>query len=119
MGLDLRILPQYAIGADFSHDILECDGDTEMFDFIKNVEKRNGRKVPRNGINSFSGTGEDGEHCYGQTIQTAYGEDMISVQAGELSDALIDYQSESWRNRAVISFIKELPKELEVFLYWH
>lgn len=118
MGMDLRLLPQYGQNVDFSHDILECDRDDKMFDIIRNAEKQNGRLVPRNGIYSFSST--DGNNtCYGKTIKTSYGEEMNSVQVRELQKVLMDFKTDSWRNKAIIAFLNELPDELEIWLYWH
>jgi hypothetical protein len=119
MGVDLRLLPQYSQNADFAHDILECDRDYYMFDIISEAEKQNGRQVPRNGINTFTARGKNDEMCYGKTIETPYGGEMNSVQARKLKKVLANYKTNSWRNKAVIAFLNEIPDELEIWLYWH
>jgi hypothetical protein len=119
MGMDLRLLPQYSQNADFAHDILECDRDYDMFDIVSEVEKQNGRQVLKNGISTFTARGKDDEVCYGKTVETPYGDEMNSVQVRKLKKVLADYKTESWRNKAVIAFLNEMPDELEIWLYWH
>ena len=119
MGMALRLLPQYSKNADFAHDILECDPDYDMFGIISEAEKQNGRQVPRNGINSFSGRLANNKLGYGKTIETPYGDEMNSVQAKKLKEVLTTYNPKGWRNKAIIAFLNELPDELEVWLYWY
>jgi len=118
MSVDLRLLPQYDKNADFSHDVLSCDRDYEMFELIRELEKSNGRQVKKGGINTF--VAFNGENChYGKTEDTAYGLVMIGVQVKKLKEVLSEYVSESWKNKAIIAFINELPDDLEIWLYWH
>jgi len=114
MGLDLRILPQHSQNADFSHDVIDLCRDYDLFDLIQGVEIKKGRKVPRKGINSFSGKNDASpDHIYGTTIETPYGETMKGVLAGELKESVRGYKAEGWKNRAFIAFLNEMPDELK------
>lgn len=115
MGIDLRILPKYSENADFAHDVIELDRDYEFFDIIQNLEKTNGREVGRNGITSWVGDGE----AYGKTHETPYGDAIKGVQAKKLKKAISTYKVDSWRNKAFIAWLGEVPDELEIYLYWH
>ena len=119
MGVDLKLLPQYSQTADFSHDMIECGRDRKMFDIIGKLELENGREIPRKGISTFNARNKDGETCYGTTFTTPYGDTIKGVQAHKLKEALAEYKPDYWRNKAVISFLNELPDDLEVWLYWH
>lgn len=119
MGMDLRILPQYSQNADFAHDTIECARDYDLFSIIEKVEKENGREIPRKGITTFVARGKDDESCYGKTFETPYGDVIKGVQNKKLKKALANYKPEHWRNKAVISFLNELPDDLEIWLYWH
>jgi len=120
MGLDLRVLPQYGQNANFSHDIIDLHRDSGLFELINKLEKEKGRTVLRQGIQSFSGYSDNHEgYCYGKTIETPYGDIIKGVLANELKEVLIDYKTKSWKNKAFIAFLNELPNELEIWLYWH
>ena len=119
MGMDLNILPQYGENADFAHDIISLDRDYDLFDIIQGVEAENGRDVPRNGIATYL-CSDDAfeERHYGKTTVTPYGDIIKGVQAGKLKAAVQHYVTESWRNKATIAYIMELPDTLEVYLFW-
>jgi hypothetical protein len=120
MGMDLRILPQYIQYADFAHDLIDLHADPDLFERIGKLEKEKGKEVPRKGIHSFTGRDKTFEApCYGATIETSYGDVMKGVLAGELKEVLADYKTESWKNKAFIAFLNELPNDLEIWLYWH
>lgn len=120
MGLDLRILPKFSENADFSHDLIELHRDSDLFDIIAKLENEKGRDVPRKGIYSFSGKDNKIEGaCYGVTIKTPYGDIIKGVLAKELKAGISNYKTNSWKNKAFIAFLKEVPDELEIYLYWH
>jgi hypothetical protein len=120
MGMDLRILPQYSQNADFAHDLIDLHRDSDLFEHVAKLENEQGKEIPRKGIYSFTGKDETFEgSCYGSTIETAYDDVMKGVLAGELKEVLADYKTESWKNKAFIAFLNELPNDLEIWLYWH
>jgi len=111
MGFDLRIYPQYEQEVDFTHDILTLERDSDLFSCIKEVEQIHGQPVSRAGIRFFNE----------QKIQkTRYEERIQGVPAGKLKDALSDYSflHSHWRNRAFFAYLKCLPDDLELWLYW-
>ncbi len=120
MGVDLRVLPQYAKEADFSHCLIELARCEQLFDLISKLENEKGIEVPEKGIYSFSGKDESFEEtCYGRTIKTPYGDVMKGVLVRDLKKALIDFKTPYWRNRAFISFLREMPNDLIIWLFWH
>jgi hypothetical protein len=120
MGMDLRILAQYCQNADFAHDLIDLHRDSDLFERVGKLENEKGKEVPRKGIHSFTGRDETFEKpCYGTTIETPYGDVMKGVLAGELKEVLAGYKTESWKNKAFIAFLNELPNDLEIWLYWH
>jgi hypothetical protein len=120
MEMDLRILPQYSQNADFSHDLIGLHRDSELFERVGKLENEKGKEVPRKGIYSFTGRDEVFEElCYGTTIKTPYGDVMKGVLAVELKEILADYKTDSWKNKAFVAFLNELPNDLEIWLYWH
>ena len=120
MGLDLRVLPQYGKDADFSLDLIELARCEKLFDLISTLETEKGIEVPQKGIYSFSGKDASFEEtCYGRTIKTPYGDVMKGVLAHDLKMALIDFNTPYWKNRAFISFLREMPNDLIIWLFWH
>ena len=120
MGMDLRILPQCSQKTDFSQDIISLHRDCKLFKLINEVEKKYGREVPGDGINSYIGDAEKtGEPCYGKTLTDSYGSVIKGVPAGELKKTLKRFKDASWKNKAFIAFLNELPDDLEIWLYWH
>ena len=120
MGIDLRILPQYSQNADFAHDLIGLHRDSDLFERVDKLENEKGKEVPRKGIRSFTGGDKESEEPrYSTTIETPYGDVMKGVLAGELKEVLADYKTESWKNKAFLAFLNELPNDLEIWLYWH
>ena len=119
MGIDLTLLPQYSRTADFSRDLIHCARDSKMFEIIGKLEKETGREIGRKGISTYIATNKDGEPCYGKTFKTPYGDIIKGVESKKLKEVLVEYKPCDWRNKAVISFLNELPHDLEVWLYWH
>ena len=119
MGKDLIILPQYSQNADFAYDLIYLHRNSDLFERVGKLENEKGKEVPRKGIYSFAVRDDTSEEpCYGTTIETPYGDVMKGVLVGELKEVLVDYKTESWKNRAFIAFLNELPNDLEIWLYW-
>ncbi len=120
MGLDLKILPKHISAyLYFSHDVITLQRDYKLFDIIQNIEDRYGRKVHRDGLYSYVGKVEGyDDTCYGKTTETSYGKIMKGILAKELKEGLKNYKTSSWKNKSFISFLKELPDEIELFLFW-
>lgn len=118
MGVDLRILPQAHQEHYFSNDIITLERRSDLFDIIQKLENEKGLDIPRRGISCFCASSEDLGTHYGIATHTAYGMPIKSVLARELKQALAGYTPDEWKNRAFIAFLKELPDDLELFLFW-
>jgi len=115
MGVDLRLLPFDVDheGLCFSHTILSCDRD---YDLWKSIESIPEHPVPVS-FTSFLGERKDGETIYGYTKIDPYGKPIHYVLAGDLSN--IDYAIPSRKNKAIWAYIGVLPPDTKVALYWH
>jgi hypothetical protein len=118
MGLDLNLLPAYDNKAEFSHDIIGFHREYNLFDLITKKENQFGIIATEN-LNTFLARDEEGEYKYGKTKQSPYGEPIKYLTANHLKDAIGNYNSDSWKNKAIIAFINQLPDNLPVFIYWH
>lgn len=119
MGLDLTLLPFDCDQGDFcfSHTMLDCERRRDLFEAI--MERLHETPVP-GGFQSFMGRTEDGDTRYGATTKTPYGEPLGWVQAGDLVKigphvGVVD----NHLNRAIWAYLKELPYQTKIALYWH
>jgi len=110
MSVDLRIFPQYQPCESFSHDVISLETEEELFSLIEQAERQNGQAVGREGIRFLS---------HSKMRETTYGEVIQGVQAYQLKQVVSNYQSSHWKNKAFLAFLKELPDELELWIYWH
>lgn len=116
MGVDLRLLPFDADRGEFaySHTILELGRDYALHEKIRKLRSM---PVP-SGFTSFSGRGDDGDTCYGATIETPYGEPVEWVLAGELCAIELE-EGGTYIERAIWAYLSHLPPQTKVALYWH
>lgn len=117
MGLDLKLLPFEAEcgGICFSHTILTCDRDRDLFDRISKIPAK---KVPRE-FCSYLGDiecKECEERHYGNTQKTPYGNPLTWVFAEELA-ALEEFVG-PLRNTAILAYLETLDPMTKVALYW-
>lgn len=115
MGLDLRLLPFDADRDDlhFSHTILGCARDYDLFDAVHDVASERGLVVPSD-FWTFLGM-RGGEHGYAVTTETPYGDPLRYVLAGDLKPlTALAHRC----NEAVWAYINALPDETKVALYW-
>jgi len=124
MGLDLSLLPALSPSpiSDSAHDLLDCHREETMFDIIETVSQKYGIELAEDEeLWTYEGSDPDGnyeEPCYAPTYEDKYGNRLRAVLAGRLSKALAICETESWKNRAIIAYINELPDELRVWIYW-
>lgn len=105
MGLDLKIMPAYSVGAQFSLDILSFDRDNMLFTLIKNIELRFG---------CFA----DKEFTSLLNKKTPYNQKIKYLKAKRLKNIPKQYYFDSKKNKAILQYIKNLPSDLEIYLYW-
>lgn len=106
MGLDLTLLPY---DRDFSRHVLSMERNYTLFDQIKKLESMRLEKP----IYSYV-AGDDEDPC-SEISEDKYGEPIRFVYAGDLAkleEAEIDI------NKACLAFIKCLPMNHKVALYW-
>lgn len=123
MGVDLSLLPfdcDHGTSFSFSHTLLELERRRELWDPIYSMETESGEPAPENFTSYRGDPGADGEHGYGKTTKTPYG-DRIRFVSAFLLCKLKDHEAvrDNWKNRAIWAYLAELPPETKVALYWH
>lgn len=120
MGIDLKLLPFDAesMAVSFSHSVINVTRSRQLFEEISKIPAH---PVPDN-FSSFLGKpcdGDCGERHYGKTVEDPYGGRVSWLYAIELIQ-FDDHPhvKEDWRNRAVWAYLKALPAETKVALYW-
>lgn len=122
MGLDLKLMPfggECPGAVNFAHTILCCERRRDLFELILELDGREGQNVPT-GFNTFLSFDEALEKsCYGETLETPYGERLHWVEARFLA-VLASHADvlDNHLNRAVWAYLKELPPAWPVALYW-
>jgi len=122
MGVDLKLLivDGKIDGVPyFSHSMLEVSRRRELWGPIGEIEKKVGRDVPVN-FYTFVGRQENGEHGYGQTNCTPYGDPLKYVTVADLLPIeSLEGVQDSPTNVAIWAWMKAMPPETMIALYWH
>lgn len=114
MGLDLTLLPHkhhHVSGTPFLCESLRLDRDYALFDLILTAP----RHFPGGPVEIHSDAGWE------KRTTDPYGDPIYYVKAGDLAVALSDIAALStspW-NAAVIAFVRALPADVPVYLWWH
>lgn len=119
MGLDLTLLPFDCDQGNFcfSHTMLDCERRRDLFEAIMKMLKET--PVP-DGFMSFRGRTQEGDTSYGVTTTTPYGAPLGWVPAGDLVNLGVHIGVlDNHLNRAIWAYLRELPKETKVALFWH
>lgn len=117
MGLDLRVLP---FDGDFpqlcfSHTVLGVDRCAALFEQIDALPSW---PVPE-GFASFTGQADGIEDtCYGDTTETPFGQRTCYVFAGQLAAIPVPERA-GYKTRATWAYLRELPPETKVAVYWY
>lgn len=115
MGVDLTLMP--LIGQDFwvSHDMLSLNRRSALWPEINKLQQQ---EIPRP-ITCFRAIGEDGEACYGERDDDPYGATLKWTTPRELL-TLKDHEAitDDWQNRAVWAYLKQMPPDWPIVLYW-
>ena len=128
MGLDLTLLPAEAFKVDkgklwgFSHTMLRLSRDYNLWSHIKEVKSVSLDSFKEVDFTCFLSPNKDGESSYGQLTKTPYGDPLKFVKADDLLKAMKECHAvESlmpW-NAAAMNFLKEIPPDTMIGLYWH
>jgi len=116
MGLDLKLLPVCGKDLDYSHVVLDMVRCKELFEALMQLPSRD--ILPT--FDTFlCRDGEYEEEHYGNTQEDAYGERLQMVAVRELL-RFVDHPGvyEEPQNRAVWAYLRELPEESMIALYW-
>lgn len=119
MGLDLKLLPFDGDHHDlsFSHTVLTCDRNYDLFDQIQALEETRGRLVPT-GFSSYVSRDEKYEEShYGETKETPYGQPLREVEVEDLLP--FRRLCADWKNLAIWAYLEHLPPRTKVALFWH
>lgn len=123
MGLDLTLIPidhdsreydtEPSTSWGFGHSLLQMDRDYELFKKFQRLESGD---VPADFATFTSRDEACEEPHYGQTQETPYGKPLRCVLAGQLVSVKTEELSD--RNTAVMAYLKALPVNTKVALYW-
>lgn len=119
MGIDLTLLPYDCQHYDlfYSHTILSLDRDYDLFDEIKEIEAYPQMELFSHFMSKVPDGNKKGEYCYGADNTDAYGEQLQFVFARDLIK--LDNKNLSNKNTAVMAYLRMLPGDQRVALYWH
>lgn len=121
MGVDLCLMPFEADfkGFAFSHSLLELERRRDLWEPIAEIEKAHGQAVPTP-FYTFRATNAEGSTCYGNTIDTSYGDSLKCVTAAQLLPlAQHEAVTDNPINRAVWAYLACLSPETRIALFWH
>ena len=118
MALDLKLLPYFLGGkndeCNHSQSIIEMSINRELFDKIMIIEDISGRNVKPDFHSYLSTDWKTGENCYGETIETPYGEKLKFVKAEHLQKIF----KEGENNLPEHAYILALDPDHKIALYW-
>lgn len=115
MGIDVTFLPIEHESKDlcYSHTLLPLERRYDLQDEIRRLEPRIlGRK-----ISSYVGRDKEGEVCYGDTDSDCYGDALTYLTSGEL--LLVDSATVEYKNKAIWAYLRELPADTKIVIYWN
>jgi hypothetical protein len=130
MGVDLKLLPLYAksnIGFNFALTMLELDRRYQLFEQIEKIPTVTLEGTFSTYLARIPDGSWQGENAFGVVKEDAYGNKIQFVQAGQLADIMGKWYSElkeewsqyDFHNKAAIAYLKCLPKDHLIGLYWH
>lgn len=116
MGVELRLAPLMTRDYWVSHEMIDVGTSYDLWDAINILPQID---IPKPLI-CFFARDEQGEHVYGEIVETPYGNRMKFVTASDLL-TLSDHEhvQDNWRNKAVWAYLAEMPHDWPIVLYWH
>lgn len=120
MSTYLKILPEDLPNTLISFNVIDFGIEDENYDELTELVESDGIEVPKEGITGYCATNDDGNVFFGKIFFDGTDCHIVrSVTVKQFLNALKGYKPDNYTNRAVIAYLKELPKELKLFLYWH
>lgn len=113
MSLFLRLLPIEDINESITNsgNFLNCEKDYHLFEQIDQLAAS---PVPRNFQTYFD---KENGYVFGTVINDAFGEELNFVFVKDLLKCKPNSKSQT--NRAIWSYLKQLPSEGKIALYWN
>ena len=119
MGVDLKLLV-CDCGDKVSFTQLECNRDYQLHEEIRREKPFERPEVILHSYNSTIPDGSmKGERCFGETIETPYGERITYLRANQLVEAFQRTFQLSQFNLAIFLFLKNIDPNMFVALFWH
>ena len=114
--LKLLISPHDNLSTKNYMDVYLSDEIDSAFEAI---EKQEGRDVPEN-FHCYLSSHEQVGNCYGVLTKTPYGDNLKYIKAKHLGEIpkLLETDGSNY-NKSVGAFLKNLPPEAYIVLYWY
>lgn len=106
MGLDLSVLP-IKKGTDNAQSVLLFQRDSSLFEQIKHIEKSNGLPLEKPIFGYFG-------NKYSSQIRNPYLSTITRLEPSDFLDVFSNYSI----NNSILSFLRSLPSDYEILLYW-
>jgi hypothetical protein len=116
MSVSLKILPEETPNSSVSFNVIDFNVGHENIGLLNKLK---GILISKNGIECYCSQNTNGDVFFGSTICDGFQKQIRYVTVKQFLNALKYYKPDNYTNRAVIAYLKELPKELRLFLYWH
>ena len=115
MGVDLTLAPLIQPNFWASHEMIQVERRRELWCEIDKLDQID---IPEPLACFFAQGMEDLE--YGDRVESPYGERLKFTTPEQLM-TLREHEAvkDNWRNRAVWSFLAEMPSDWPIVLYWH
>jgi len=113
MGLDLTLVVNAYRSDDnmpLAYERLRLDANYKMFDSIKDAGA-----VPLRANRELRWYGDEGIE---RRQDDPYGDRITSIRAKQVADAMSTHKLTD-KNIAVFAYMKALPPDTEIFLWWH
>ncbi len=116
MGVDLTLLPLLSKDYWVAHTKLDLERRRDLWEPITQLRQQ---PIPGK-LGCYLARTADGETCYGDIEGDPYGGRLQWTTAGELL-TLKDREEvqDNWENRAVWSYLSQMPPDWPIVLYWH
>jgi hypothetical protein len=116
MGVDLTLMPLLEKDYWVSHALIRLERRRALW---PKIEALGARPVPEP-LTCFQGVGPDGDPAYGEITQDPYGQPLTWLPAGELATLHDDETvQDNWLNQAAWAYLRQMPPDWPVVLYWH
>jgi hypothetical protein len=114
MGIDLTFLPleHESERLAYSHTLLPLERRYDLQDEVRALNPKSLGRV----MSSYLSRNKDGEICYGDTNEDCYGEALTYLTVAELLQ--VNPTTIQYKNKAIWAYLKELPLETKIVLYW-